>query len=628
MFLELHQIATSYFYRVLRIFLLSISLFILISSSINAQCGFDTDFPANRQTLIMGMGANSDRQAEVLIVPTVVHVIHIGEPLGIGTNISEAQVFSAISALNEDFRMQVGTNGFGIGVDTEIEFCLVKRDTIGNPTNGVTRSDGSVISGYLEDGIKSGNVGVGADETEVKSLVAWPRDEYFNIFVVTEIDGNDGGNGTQGFSYFPFDDVRDGVTILYNTFGTEGTLKSWSNMNRTLTHEVGHYLGLFHTFHNTNSISACEGEIYCETQGDQICDAPSTVANQGCVDTPACTDAQIENYMDYTSQECKNTFTAGQTSRMRNTLLIQRSSLLDTDACIPVSERDLGIDEVVHPELVTCSSSTVPVVRIVNYGTLSATDFSLQATMDSLDSISAVWMGELLPGSSVEIELDSLSISMGNHSMTLSVDWLSAGQDDWLMNNVYTHSFTRENLEQCTVIIEPDYFASETTWNLSDENGTILMGGGPYENGSETAVYSRTICLYDGCYQFTVFDAFGDGMSFGGGYQVLNSNGEIWVSGEGDFGASVTHEICAGPVPGCMYSFAANYNLNATYDDGSCYLSGCIDPVACNFLPSATIDDGSCLYASFDCAGDLDNDGAITITDLLIFLSLLGSACN
>ena len=92
---------------------------------------------------------------------------------------------------------------------------------------------------------------------------------------------------------------------------------------------------------------------------------------------------------------------------MRNTLLIQRSSLLDSDACIPVSERDLGIDEVVHPELVTCSSSTVPVVRIVNYGTLSATDFSLQATIDSLDSISVVWMGELLPGSSVEIELEA-----------------------------------------------------------------------------------------------------------------------------------------------------------------------------------------------------------------------------
>ena len=625
MLLELHQITTSYFDRVLRIFLLSILLIIATLSSVNAQCGFDSEFPANRQTFVMGMGENPNRQAEILIVPTVVHIIHVGEPLGIGTNISEAQILSAINALNEDFRMEVGTNGFGIGVDTEIEFCLARRDTIDNPTNGITRADGSVISGYLENGIKSGNLGVGANEIEVKSLVAWPRDEYFNIFVVSEIDGNDGGNGTQGFSYFPFDDVRDGVVLLFNTFGTEGNLKVWSNLNRTLTHEVGHYLGLHHTFHNTSS---CEGETNCDTQGDQVCDTPVTLANSGCLSSPTCANAQIENYMDYTAQDCKNTFTAGQALRMRNALYIQRSSLLNSISCTPISDRDIGIAEVLNPDLVTCSSSTMPIVRIVNYGTLSVTSFALEATLDSAETVSSTWSGELVSGSSVEVELDSMLISMGMHSLSLSLNWLPEGQDDWIPNNNFDIVFVRENLEQCTVIIEPDYFASETTWSLSDDNGSFIMGGGPYSNDSETGIYSRSTCLYEGCYQFAVYDVFGDGMSFGGGYQIQNSSGEIWASGGGDFGASVTHLFCVGPIPGCMYSFAGNYNPNATYDDGSCYLSGCIDPLACNFLPTATLDDGSCLYASFDCAGDLDNDGDITISDLLIFLVLLGNPCT
>ena len=612
----------------MRLLLLSISLLLAFSSGVNAQCGFDTEFSANKQTLVMGMGLNTNFQAELLIIPTVVHIIHIGEPLGIGTNISEAQILSAINALNEDFRKVEGTNGFGLGVDTEIEFCLAKRDHSGNPSNGITRSNGSGIPGYLEDGIKSGNIGVGADETEVKASVAWPRDEYLNIFVVTEIDGNDGGNGTQGYAYFPFDNVRDGVTVLYNTFGTEGNLKAWANLNRILTHEVGHYLGLYHTFHNTNSVSACENEVSCEAEGDQVCDTPPTVTNSGCQTTPACANAQIENYMDYTGQECKNTFTAGQTSRMRNTLYVQRFSLLNSLSCTPISERDIGIAEVVQPEPVTCNSSSSPHVRIINYGTQTVTSFELQATLDATESVSVIWLGELSSGNSVQLDLDSLSVSMGDHVLSLEVYWLSEGQDDWIQNNTATSVFTREDIEQCTVVIEPDFFASETTWSLTGENGDFVMGGGPYDNDDQISIYSRSICLNDGCYAFTVFDAFGDGLNFGGGYQVVNNNGDIWASGSGNFGASVTHLFCAGPVPGCMYAFAANYNPTATYDDGSCYLSGCIDPVACNFLPAATTDDGTCVYSSFDCAGDLDNDGYISISDLLIFLSIIGTLCN
>ena len=422
--------------------------------------------------------------------------------------------------------------------------------------------------------------------------------------------------------------MRDGVTVLYNTFGTEGNLKTWTNLNRILTHEVGHYLGLYHTFHNTNSVSACASEVTCETEGDQVCDTPPTVSNSGCLTAPACENAQIENYMDYTAQDCKNTFTAGQTSRMRNTLYVQRISLLNSISCTPISERDIGISEVVQPEPVTCNSSSKPTVRIVNYGTQSVTSFELQATLDDTDSVSQTWSGELASGYSVQLELDSLSISMGDHALSLEVNWLSEGQDDWIQNNTATSVFTREDLEQCTVVIEPDYFASETTWSLTAENGDFVMGGGPYDNDDQIDIYSRSICLNDGCYAFTVFDAFGDGLNYGGGYQVLNNNGDIWASGIGNFGESVTHLICVGPVPGCMYSFAANYNPTATYDDGSCYLSGCVDPVACNYLPAATTDNGTCVYASFDCAGDLNNDGYLSISDLLIFLSIIGSICN
>ena len=78
-------------------------------------------------------------------------------------------------------------------------------------------------------------------------------------------------------------------------------------------------------------------------------------------------------------------------------------------------------------------------------------------------------------------------------------------------------------------------------------------------------------------------------------------------------------------IEGCTYAFAANYNPQATLDDGSCALAGCLDPTASNYDPEATVDDGSC---TVDCASDLNGDGQIGAPDLLELLAQWGSVCD
>ena len=78
----------------------------------------------------------------IYIIPVVIHIIHDG-----GTeNISEAQVQSQIQILNEDFGKLPGTNGDGNGVDTEVRFCLAKKDPNGNCTNGIVRIKSSLTN--------------------------------------------------------------------------------------------------------------------------------------------------------------------------------------------------------------------------------------------------------------------------------------------------------------------------------------------------------------------------------------------------------------------------------------------------------------------------------------------------
>ena len=270
---------------------------------------------------------------------------------------------SGIEGLNQGFRKIAGTPSDGEGVDTFIQFELAKRTPNNEPTNGIVRVNGNSVPGYAEEGISNdGALGHdAAPQRDIKALTTWYGDDYINIFVVPEINGNDGGHGTQGFAFLgPTGDERDGVVILYNAFGLEGELKSGRTLNHTITHEVGHHLSLSHTFSNSNS---CEEENNCNSSGDQICDTPVTLANTSCT-VPSCENSQVENFMDYAPETCKNMFTEGQRNRMRAMLETSRSSLLESLGAQPVVDNDLTVLGLSYPGDTTCVGNVLAEVRV------------------------------------------------------------------------------------------------------------------------------------------------------------------------------------------------------------------------------------------------------------------------
>jgi PKD repeat protein len=284
----------------------------------------------------------------VYTIPVVFHVIHEGEAVGTLTNISDAQVISAIDALNRDFRRTSADGGIsqGAGPDTEIQFCLASTDPSGNPHSGINRVDGSSVINYNTQGIIDGGSG---NESQVKNLSKWDNRYYLNVWVVSEINDegsdianvNSFGGGTIGYAYYPVNPVtantNDGIVVIHCAVGNDPSgsqgYRLWSGgkVNKTLTHEVGHYLNLAHTFENTPSCS----EIDCNLDGDGLCDTPPTVIGNGC-STQLCTGAIVENYMDYTSETCKDMYTTDQTAVMRGVLAGVRNNLVTTSNCDPV----------------------------------------------------------------------------------------------------------------------------------------------------------------------------------------------------------------------------------------------------------------------------------------------------
>lgn len=287
-------------------FVILTAWFFQLNEMFGQEC---TIMHTKKQPYVMGLKQMIDvdlDEVDTVTLPVVFHVVHTGSSSD--NNISDEQILSQVDVLNEEFE------------DSKIQFCMAVRDPDGNPTNGITRYDASWNDQYVSEGVSNGQMaGTGWDqETMKESSGCWNPNEYINYYVVSEINDNDGGNGIQGFAYLgPTGDCRDGVVVLYNATGTVGIQKPGRTLGFTGVHEMGHHLSLWHTFSNTSS---CGSESNCETQGDQVCDTPSTLSNVYSCDNPICPDALTENFMDYSPETCKDAFTVGQAERMHEML--------------------------------------------------------------------------------------------------------------------------------------------------------------------------------------------------------------------------------------------------------------------------------------------------------------------
>ncbi len=113
--------------------------------------------------------------------------------------------------------------------------------------------------------------------------------------------------------------------------------------------------------------------------------------------------------------------------------------------------------------------------------------------------------------------------------------------------NVITENTINQDCYSVTINITLDNYGEENKWDLKDGNGEVVESVGPFNNFENGSVNATTLCLPPGCYDFTIFDLWGDGMccSYGqGGYEVIeDATGKILASG-GSFSKEETKNIC------------------------------------------------------------------------------------
>lgn len=379
-------------------------------------------------------------------IPVVVHVIHNGEPVGLGTNIPDEQIFSQIRVLNEDFKRlnsdanQTPAVFLPVAGSLDIEFVLARQSPDGLPSNGIVRKQGSK-SGYIFE-----------EEVLLKSESIWPTEDYLNIWVCRMTDD------IIGYAQFPVSDLQgleeyqneiastDGVVIAHDAFGSieDGNFNLISRFNRgrTLTHEVGHYFGLRHIWGDDSN---------CNTTTDYVADTPKQNNDtNGCPTHPqlSCTNTKMfQNFMDYSNDVCMNLFTAGQVDRMEIILnddaVPRRKSLLTSLGLIspPDGLQNVALREIISPWPVSCAPENTLTIRFQNLGNdpLNFVQLSYQLNGGVITNVQQQF-NPVPTFSYGEISIP-LQVSEGTNDLSVTLNQPNGAADSNPNDNTLTKSF-------------------------------------------------------------------------------------------------------------------------------------------------------------------------------------------
>jgi PKD repeat protein len=292
---------------------------------------YAVQYQLDQQLLANAEIANEGSRGVIYTIPVVFHILHNGGP----ENISDEQILDALAILNRDYRLQntdannvhldfraSNPNAYSVPTDVEVEFVLATKAPNGACFNGITRTQSPLSF------VTASNQGT----NQVQAIVngnnvfngQWAGNRYLNIFVCGGI------GGAAGYTYTPNGwigtGMGNGIWILHSYTGSIGTSNPTSG--RALTHEVGHWLNLQHTWgpnNNPGNASSCSDD-------DGVTDTPRCIGLTSCnLNANTCNDLNgannifpvdvrdnTENYMDYSY--CSKMFTAGQAQRMRTAL--------------------------------------------------------------------------------------------------------------------------------------------------------------------------------------------------------------------------------------------------------------------------------------------------------------------
>lgn len=429
-------------------------------------------------------GGNNEgaRLNAIVTIPIVFHIVLPNPYI-----VTDADIQAQVDRLNLDYSglNPDSANGnlfYPVRGHSQIRFCLAQRTPGGLPTNGIERrTSGTAYTAGANDPIKS---------TAAGGLDAWDFTQYFNVWVGT-------GGGLLGYATFPGTSTASQQGVVTDVVGTSNNpcyVDPSFNMGRTLSHEAGHYFGLFHIwgdeggcansdFRNLPGTCVISDPALAGTAADQtVGDTPNMAGPTGGCPSGVVTDAcsgtspgrQYQNYMDYTDDACYSLFTIKQAERMEWVVANCRAGYITSPGCLPPasgSGLDMSAVAVINPggsevgancSVITygtpiCPGSITPRVRIVNAGLTTITSVTVGSRIGTGPANTTVYAGLNLPsGKDTVLNAPAVTLATGTNDLKLFTSDPNGGADASTANDTIT---------KAVVISAPSTFPASQNFN-------------------------------------------------------------------------------------------------------------------------------------------------------------------
>jgi hypothetical protein len=410
-------------------------------------------------------------QATVYTIPVVFHILHKGEALGTGFNISNERIIEQVAILNQDFRKSNPRSSTvpalfkPVEADIEIEFVLARQTPDGFPTNGIVRKQGNQSTyNYPSESIKEESY--------------WPSTDYLNIWVADLNNVLGWASYPQGVSDLPNPETtpeHDGVVIDGQYIGTNlNTGGLFESFGQTVTHEIGHFLGLHHIWGG----SGCLSDDYCD-------DTPAAAGNNSGIKSPctfpgpdSCTSDSFPdmfmNFMDYSDDACMSMFTEDQKARMRIVLenSPRRVSLLTSPGLefpIGALTTDMAALSIEDLPTVSCEASLTPSVVFSNHGSDNVTSFKVAYTLNGNTQEIVISGVDLVTGEQYVLTPMLTGLTDGEQQVSWEITEVNGTGDENNLNDTQIRQFSI-NTESLTAPFKEGFTAHK--WYNTSPNGT------------------------------------------------------------------------------------------------------------------------------------------------------------